>query len=131
MPVDEVISVTLFFREDDHLVRLMLDDVRSKQHRPAVERTAFRQPRRAHFGRCVRQLMAFATQDADPNVFEPLRQPINDRAAAYRKLLVDCEPKQFDSLIDFAGRAYRRPLIAAETSELPRFTETSQRRDSA
>ena len=27
------------------------------------------------------QLMEYATQDADPKVFEPLRKPIHDRAA--------------------------------------------------
>src|SRR5437764_11632460 len=64
------------------------------------------------------QLMEFATQDANPKVFEPLRKPISDRAAAYRKLLVDCEPKQVDRLIDFAGRAYRRPLTDEETQGL-------------
>ena len=35
------------------------------------------------------QLMEYATQDSDPKVFEPLRKPINDRAAAFRKRLVD------------------------------------------
>lgn len=35
------------------------------------------------------QLMEYATQDADPKVFEPMRGPINERVAAYRKLLVD------------------------------------------
>ena len=66
------------------------------------------------------QLMEFATQDADPKVFEPMRKPINDRAAAFRQLLVDCEPKQVDALIDFAARAYRRPLTADEARELAR-----------
>ena len=42
------------------------------------------------------QLLEFATQDADPKVFEPLRKPINDRAAAFRQRLVDCEPKQVE-----------------------------------
>src|SRR3954469_22905100 len=64
------------------------------------------------------QLLEFATQDADPKVFEPLRQPIKDRAAAFRRFLVDCEPKQVDSLIDFAGRAYRRPLADEESQGL-------------
>ena len=62
--------------------------------------------------------MEFATQDADPAAFEPLRQPINDRAAAFRKALVDAEPKQLNALVDFAARAYRRPLDAAEGEEL-------------
>ena len=35
------------------------------------------------------QLWQFATQDADPSVFEPLREPIKQRAAAFRQRLVD------------------------------------------
>ena len=31
------------------------------------------------------QLLEYATQDADPKVFEPMRKPINDRAAAFRR----------------------------------------------
>ena len=56
------------------------------------------------------QLMEYATQDADPAVFEPLRKPINDRAAAFRQRLIDAEPKQLDALVEFAAQAYRRPL---------------------
>jgi len=37
--------------------------------------------------RCIRL-------DADPKAFEPLRKPINDRAATFRQLMIDCEPKQ-------------------------------------
>ena len=78
------------------------------------------------------QLMEFATQDADPKVFEPLRKPINDRAAAFRQLLVDCEPKQLEALVDFAARAYRRPLTAEEIERLARVVrKSSQGRNSA
>jgi hypothetical protein len=64
------------------------------------------------------QLMEYATQDADPKVFEPLRKPINDRADAFRRLLVDSEPKHLDALLDFAAGAFRRPLTDAEQHEL-------------
>ena len=47
--------------------------------------------------------MEYATQDADPKVFEPLRKPINDRAAAFRQALVDAEPKHLDALLEFAA----------------------------
>ena len=64
------------------------------------------------------QLMEYASQDADPKVFEPLRKPIHDRAAAFRKRLVDCEPQQLNTLIEFAGKAYRRPLSEEDNHEL-------------
>ena len=31
MPVDEVVTLTLFYREDDQLARLMLDDAQQAQ----------------------------------------------------------------------------------------------------
>jgi len=64
------------------------------------------------------QLMEYATQDADPKVFEPLRKPINDRAAAFRELLVETESKHLEALLDFAARAYRRTLTEGEIHEL-------------
>ena len=60
----------------------------------------------------------YATQDADPKVFEPLRKPIHERAAAFRKRLVDTEPRHVDAVLEFAARAYRRPLTAEEKQEL-------------
>ena len=77
------------------------------------------------------QLMEYATQDADPKVFEPMRKPINDRAAAFRKALVDAEPKQVDALVDFAGRAYRRPLTDAEARAARAVSQTARTRAAA
>ena len=118
VPVDEVISVTLFYREDDHLIRLMLDDTQRQQLDHLWSELHFVSRDALTSLDAYAQLLAFATQDADPKAFEPLRKPLNDRAAAYRRLLVDCEPKQLDSLIDFAARAYRRPLTADESHGL-------------
>jgi len=51
-------------------------------------------------------------------VFEPMRQPIHDGAAAFRNLLLDSEPRHMDALLAFANRAYRRPLSSSEQDEL-------------
>jgi hypothetical protein len=66
----------------------------------------------------LEQLYQYATQDADPKVFEPLREPYKQRAAAFRQRLVETEPKHLDSLLEFADRAYRRPLTKTEKEEL-------------
>jgi hypothetical protein len=66
----------------------------------------------------LEQLLEYATQDADPSVFQPLRQPIQERAAEFRRLLADSEPRQFEALTRFASEAYRRPIRAAEAAEL-------------
>jgi hypothetical protein len=64
------------------------------------------------------QLWQYATQDADPSAFEPLRQPIKQRAEAFRKLLADTQPAHLDAALKFAEGAYRRPLTDAERQEL-------------
>ena len=118
VPVDEVVTLTLFYREDDHLARLMLDDAQ-KAHLDRLWTELHFVSRDAltlvdAFG----QLLEYASQDADPKVFEPLRQPILDRATAYRQALVDAEPKQVDALVRFAAQAYRRPLTEGEATQL-------------
>ena len=118
VPVDEVVTLTLFYREDDHLQRLMLDDVQKAKLDRLWDELHFVSHDALTLVDAFIQLMEFATQDADPKVFEPMRKPINDRAAAFRKELLEAEPKHLDALIDFAGQAYRRPLTADEASEL-------------
>ena len=63
-------------------------------------------------------LMEYASQDSDPKLFEPYRKPIHDRAAAFKNELLGAEPKQIDAVIEFAARAYRRPLTPNESIEL-------------
>ncbi|MBI5760920.1 MAG: DUF1592 domain-containing protein [Planctomycetales bacterium] len=118
VPVDEVVTLTLFHREDDHLQRLMLDDAQTARLNRLWDELHFVSHDALTLVDAFLQLLEYASQDADPKVFEPMRKPINDRAAAFRKTLVDAEPKHIESLIDFAARAYRRSLTASESSEL-------------
>jgi hypothetical protein len=118
VPVDEVITLILFHREDDQLKRLMLDDTQAARLDRLWADLRFVSQDALTLVDAYEQLWQYATQDADPKVLEPLRQPILDGAAAFRKALVDSEPRQLDSVIDFAARAYRRPLTDAERGEL-------------
>jgi hypothetical protein len=118
VPVDEVVTLTQFYREDYHLARLMLDD-KQRAHLDRlwdelhyVSRDALTQVD------ALEQLIQYATQDADPKVFEPQRKPFAERAAAYRQQLIDTQPRHLEALLDFAGRAYRRPLTDGEKQEL-------------
>ena len=118
VPVDEVVTLTLFYREDQHLSRLMLDQAQAEKLDRLWTELHFvsRDPLTLVDG--FNQLMEFATQDADPKVFEPLRKPIHDRAQAFERELLEAEPRQIDQLIKFAAQAYRRPLKAEEAQEL-------------
>ena len=50
--------------------------------------------------------------------FEPLREPIRKRAVEVEKRLKATEPVQVEKLLDFAGSAWRRPLVAAARDTL-------------
>ena len=118
VPVDEVVTLTLFHREDHHLARLMLEDAeRAKLDRLWAE-LRYVSHDALTLVDVFEQLWQYATQDADPKVFEPMREPIRQRAAAFRELLTNTQPKHVEAVFEFAERAYRRPLSASERREL-------------
>ena len=118
VPVDEVVTLALYHREDENLARLMLTETESKaldrlwDELEYVSQEAFK----VEVGYV--QFMEYTTQDSDPNLFKPLRKPIADKAAALRRQLIETEPKHLDALVAFADRAYRRPLTVTEKSGL-------------
>ena len=118
VPVDEVVTLTLFYREDDCLRRLMLDETQAAQLDRLWSEMHFVSQDALALVDAFEQLWQFATQDADPSAFTPMREPIKQRAADFRKLLVDTEPKHVQSVLDFAPRAWRRQLTDAEISDL-------------
>ncbi len=114
VPVDETVTLVLFHREDEHLARLMLsDDEAARLNRLWLELKYVSQAAlRSEVG--LEQLLEFATQDADPTVFEPVKQPIANEAADLRGAMQAAEPHHVASVIELAGRAFRRPLSASE-----------------
>lgn len=118
VPVDEVVTLTLYHREDEPLCRLMLSDAQKAHLDRLWTELHFVSQDALTLVDAFAQLMEYATQDSDPRLFEPYRKPINDRAAAFRQALVAAEPRQLDALIEFAAMAYRRPLSTAETTAL-------------
>jgi hypothetical protein len=118
VPVDEVVTLTLFHREDVELKRLMLDDAQSAALDRMWDELRFVSEAPLKQVDVFEQLFQFATQDANPSVFEPMRAPITRDAEAFQKQLVEVEPRHVQAVLDFATRAWRRPLTDAEQSEL-------------
>lgn len=118
VPVDEVVTLTLFYREDDQLCRLMLDDAETAELDRLWNELHYLSRDALTLVDALEQLIQFATQDANPKVFEPLREPFAERAALFRKQLIDSEKTHFDALLNFADRAYRRPLTDDEVRDL-------------
>ncbi len=123
VPVDEILTLHLFYREDDHLARLMLDsrqrarldrlweELRFVSHSPFQRVTALDLLLEAMVGNGRRDRSQYLA-------LLPLQPPINHGADSFRRELVDAEPRQLAALVEFAGRAYRRPLTELEVEEL-------------
>ncbi|QDV39078.1 DUF1592 domain-containing protein [Tautonia plasticadhaerens] len=118
VPVDEVITLMLHYREDVHLRRLMLDDRQQEELDRLWEELRFISQDDLEMVGAFQQLLEYASQDGDPGVFEPLRGPIERLAEAFRRELIEAEPRQLDAVIDFAALAYRRPLEDGEAETL-------------
>ena len=118
VPVDEVVTLTLFYREDDQLRRLMLDDAQAAELDRLWAELHYVSHDALKLVDAFEQLWQFATQDADPSAFTQMREPIKLRAEEFKKLLADTQPAHLDAVLKFAEGAYRRPLSDAEKSEL-------------
>ena len=123
VPVDEILTLQLFYREDDHLARLMLDrgqrarldrlweELRFVSQSPFDRVTALDLLMEAMVGNGRRDRSQYLA-------LLPLRPPIEQEADVFRRELMDAEPGQLAALVEFAGRAYRRPLTELEVEEL-------------
>jgi hypothetical protein len=118
VPTDEVITLRLFYREDDQLQRLMLDDAQAASLDRLWAQLRFVSESPLKEVDVFEQLYQFATQDADPSAFEPMREPIRKAAAAFKEQVIAAQPVQLQAVLDFAQKAWRRPLREAEQNEL-------------
>lgn len=118
VPVDEVVTLTLFYREDEHLRRLMLDDAQAAELDRLWRELHYVSQDALKLVDAFEQLWQFATQDADPSAFTPMRTPILQRAEEFKQQLRDTQPAHLEAVVKFAGTAYRRPLTATEQDEL-------------
>ena len=125
VPVDEYLTITLFYREDDHLVRLILDDGQKVEldrlwdEFDYASHSAFMQ-----FTALEMFLETTANSGADHSEYEAveaLLEPVTKKAETFKHLLIESEPRQLDALLEFASRAYRRPLIQEEGQSIRRL----------
>ncbi|MCM8528645.1 MAG: DUF1592 domain-containing protein [Lentisphaeraceae bacterium] len=118
VPVDDVVTLKVFFREDDQLQEMALNDSQKAyvnklweelifvSHEPLIQFDAYE------------QIWQYATQGGSPEHLEPMRAPITKAAEDFKKQLVAVEPKQLDAVVKFSAKAYRRPLTGKEEKSL-------------
>jgi RNAse (barnase) inhibitor barstar len=126
VPVDEVVTLTLFHREDDHLKRLMLTETESMELDRLWDALRFVSQEPIALTVAFEQISEFATQDRPDLViaFAPLKKPINERADKFRQRLLATESLHLNALTDIAVRAWRRPLSPSEESGIRSLYKT-------
>lgn len=118
VPVDEVITIVLYHREDEHLRRLMLDEATAARLERLWTELRYVSQEAIKIEATFDQFLGYVSQEGPTAPFEPLRIPIKAHADALRGDMVKSEEDHLKALLDLARRAYRRPLKTKELDEL-------------
>jgi len=120
VPVDEVVTLNIYYREDDQLRRLMLDDEQAAELDRLWDELLFVSQEPLELADAHEQLLGYTTQDRGDMTgpFAAMRPAIESRASAFRTRLRVAEPAQLDAIVALAGRAWRRPLVDREVGDL-------------
>jgi Protein of unknown function (DUF1592)/Protein of unknown function (DUF1588)/Protein of unknown function (DUF1587)/Protein of unknown function (DUF1585)/Protein of unknown function (DUF1595)/Cytochrome C oxidase, cbb3-type, subunit III len=117
IPTDEVVCLKMYHREDELLGQLFLDDAQKQRLERLWEEHRFISRWPVAEYKYLPQFIGFVTQDQPKELvtyFEGKREPFRKRAEAFEKEAEAAIPAQMKALLDFADRAYRRPLTVEE-----------------
>ncbi len=121
IPVDEVVCLKMYHREDEPLIRLFLNE---QQHQ-IIERLwsehQFITQQPVAENKYLPLFIGFVTQDQPKELvtfYEGFREPFRKRAEKFESEVESAVPLQLNQLAEFASRAYRRPLRDKEKVEL-------------
>jgi hypothetical protein len=130
VPVDDDgITLRHYHREDEALARLMLD----AEQRATLDRLwaelhfVAQDAKKIHDS--FDQFIGYASQVGLVPEFEPKRAGLREAAEALAKDLTAAEPKHLAAVLDFADRAYRRPLRADEKAGLQSLYDALRKKD--
>ena len=130
VPVDDDgITLRHYHREDEALSRLMLD----AEQRATLDRLwaelhfVAQDAKKIHDS--FDQFIGYASQVGLVPEFEPKRAGLRAAAETLAKDLVAAEPKHLAAVLDFADRAYRRPLRADEKAGLESLYASLRKKD--
>jgi hypothetical protein len=132
VPDDEVICLRMYFREDDYFKRLFLSDAEQQRLDRLWNQLIFVSQEWVLEQRNYPSFIGFVTQEnSKENVktFDDKVGPgVRQRADEFQTQAAAAETKQFDAVLEFAARAYRRPLDDAETQRLRRLHATLRKK---
>ncbi|MCP4191323.1 MAG: DUF1592 domain-containing protein [Planctomycetaceae bacterium] len=123
VPVDEVVTLALFHREDDPLKRLMLKDQEAATLDRLWKQLLYVSQEPFQLAIAFEQISEFATQDR-PDLVKALRptaQKVRRRVEVFEQQLATTEPVHLESVIELADQAWRRQLSPKERQQLRDF----------
>ncbi|MEZ6126884.1 MAG: DUF1592 domain-containing protein [Planctomycetaceae bacterium] len=120
VPVDEVVTATLFHREDDLFRTLLLNADETSELNQLWDDLLFVSEEPLKFVVSVEQIREFATQDRQDmvNSWDQMIPVAKARAEEFRRRQREMEPVQLESAIDLAQIAWRRPISEQDRSDL-------------
>ena len=118
VPVDELLTLTLLYREDDHLSRLMLNDDQTAQLDRLWDELRYVSREPIRLVDVLDSLLETTIDHPQTGIFDDAVKSFNERADVFRKKLVASEPQHVDALVDFTARVWRRPISETEEGEL-------------
>ena len=120
VPVDEVVTLVLWFREDQYLSKLMLTPKQQKELDALWDEFLFVAQEPLQFEVAYEQIYQFATQDR-PDIVEalkPIAGDVKTYADTFRQRLLDTEGTHINAIVDFAHQAWRRDLTADQQAQI-------------
>jgi len=127
IPNDEVVSLKMFHREDEPLRQLFLEPEQARQLDQWWEEHQYISRQAVAEYAYLPQFIGFVSQDGAPGALEYFQGQLpvfKQRADAFLLKEEAGRSRQLDSLIDFAGKAFRRPLSNKEQQELRELYHT-------
>ncbi|MBC8326136.1 MAG: DUF1592 domain-containing protein [Verrucomicrobia subdivision 3 bacterium] len=131
VPVDEVVTMILYHREDEALRRLMLSEAEVAELDRLWDELFYVSQEPLLRVVSHEQLYEFATQDRKDLLppLEAMRIPTRQRAEAFRARLKKTEPVHLAAVLELAERAWRRPVADADKQELRGLYETLRKQE--
>jgi hypothetical protein len=117
---DKPVTFNVFYRDDAMLKELVLDGPQAAEIDRLWEELLFISRDPIEMVDVHEQLTEFATQDRPQllKALDEVKPQVVARAAAFEQRLVDAEQFHLPRLLDFAARAWRRPLRPEESRAL-------------
>jgi hypothetical protein len=118
VPTDEVLTLTQFYREDEPLKRLILDEAEQREIDQLWDELRFASQDPLKLASVLDSLVETTKGHPQDGGFNAAVKPFHQRADEFRQRLIECEPRQLEALVEFASRAFRRPLEDQEAEDL-------------